>query len=226
MLRLRTHLTAGGLDLVSVLEIMVLIQGLPKYGGWPVLAMSLSTDETLSFDTMCERLQQQADSLSSDKSARTPQPGSNNNSHSNGTAKSISGGGCGTGGSAGHGGGKPSGPYKPKTYWNGQNSKSTYQKFQTDNDDVQSQNSDRSNDKKKSVKFDEKKQYLNKKKGKGKGGGGKAPAHGKSAKFHKNDDDEDETGFIFKVFGVEEESTKSDQLGVFPSTSSYIDETE
>ena len=124
MLRLRTHLAAGGLDLVSVLEIMVLIQGLPKYGGWPVFAMSLSTDETLSFDTMCERLQQQADRLSSDKSARTPQPG--NNSNNNGTAKSVSGGG--SGGSAGNGGGKPSGPYKPKTYWNGQNSKSTYQK--------------------------------------------------------------------------------------------------
>ncbi len=55
MLRLRTHLTAGGLDLVSVLEIMVLINGLPKQGGWSVLAMSLSSDETLTFESMCEK---------------------------------------------------------------------------------------------------------------------------------------------------------------------------
>ena len=74
--------------------------------------------------------------------------------------------------------------------------------------------------------FDEKKQYLNKEKGKGKGGGSKSRAHGKSAKFHRNDDDDEETGFIFKIFGVEEESTESDQLGVSPSTSGYIDETE
>ena len=61
MLRLRTYLAAGNLSLAEVLEIMVLIQGLPKHGGWPVLAMSLSTDATLSFSAMCERLQQQAD---------------------------------------------------------------------------------------------------------------------------------------------------------------------
>jgi len=58
MLRLRTYLAAGNLSLAEVLEIMVLIQGLPKHGGWPVLAMSLSTDETLSFSAICERLQQ------------------------------------------------------------------------------------------------------------------------------------------------------------------------
>jgi hypothetical protein len=229
MLKLRTHLTAGGLDLVSVLEIMVLINGLPKQGGWSVLAMSLSTDETLTFETMCEKLQQQADRLSSDRGARAPPPSSNsnNNSHSNGTAKSISGGGGGTGGSAGgsagNGGGKPSGPYKPKNYWNGQNTKSTYQKHQ--DDDTQSQNSDRSSDKKKSVKFDDKKTSQNKKKGKGKGGGGKAPAHGKSTKSKKFEDDEEEEGFIFKVRGVEEESTEPDQLSDFLSTSFNFDDT-
>ena len=229
MLRLRTHLTAGGFDLVSVLEIMVLINGLPKQGGWSVLAMSLSTDETLSFGSMCEKLQQQADRLSTDRGARAPPPGNNSSGHGNGIAKMITGGGGGTGGSSasaggssGNGGGKPYVPYKPKTYWNGQNSKPTYQKFQTESDDVQSQSSDRSNDKKKSVKFDEKKSYLNKKKGKDKGGGGKSPAHGKSVKSHRNDyNDEEECGFIFKVFGEEEESSESAQLGVSLSTSSY-----
>jgi len=141
----------------------------------------------------------------------------------------ITGGGGGTGGSStsvggssGNGGGKPYVPYKPKTYWNGQNSKPTYQKHQSESDDVQSQNSDMSNDKNKSVKFDEKKQYLNKKKGKGKGGGGKSPAHGKSVKSHRNDyNGDEECGFIFKVFGEEEESSESDQLGVSLSASPY-----
>ena len=77
MLRLRTYLAAGHLSLAEVLEIMVLIQGLPKHGGWPVLAMSLSTDETLTFSVMCERLQQQADRLASDKSVKSINPTSN-----------------------------------------------------------------------------------------------------------------------------------------------------
>ena len=211
---------------------------LPIYGnlryddiyGRSVLAMSLSTDETLTFESMCEKLQQQADRLSTDRGSRAPSPGNNSSYQVDGNAKMITVGGGGSGGSvggsAGNGGGKSYIPYKPKTYWNGQNSKPTYQKHQAENDDIQSQNSDRSNDKKKSVKFDEKKSYLNKKNGKGKGGGGKAPAHGKSAKVHRNDDDEEETGFIFKVFGVDEESTEPDQLGVSLSTSGYIDETE
>ena len=199
MLRLRTHLAAGGLDLVSVLEIMVLINGLPKQGGWSVLAISLSTDETLSFEAMCEKLQQHADRLSSDRGARASPPGNNSSNHVNGNAKMITGGGGGTGGSvggsAGNGGGKIQVPYKPKPYWNGQQSKPTYQKHHSENDEVQSQGSDRTNDgKKKYVKFDKKKN-----KSKGKGGGGKAPAHGKSAKVHRNDDDDEESEFIFKV---------------------------
>ena len=128
---------------MSVLEIMVLISGLPKQGGWSVLAMSLSTDETLTFESMCEKLQQQADRLSTDRGARAPPPDNNSSNHGNGSAKSITGGGGGTGGgsaiaggSGGNGGGKPYVPYKPKTYWNGQNSKPTYQKFQTESDDV------------------------------------------------------------------------------------------
>ena len=135
--------------------------------------MSLSTDETLTFESMCEKLQQQADRLSSDKGARAPPSGHNSSNHGNGSAKSITGGGGGTGGggssngAGGNGGGKPSGHYKPKNYWNGQNTKSTYQKHQ--DDDALSQTSERSTEKKKSVKFDEKKSYPNIKKGKGKG---------------------------------------------------------
>jgi len=60
MLRIRTHLRDGDLDLVQVIEIMVLINGLSNKDGWPVLAMALSTDETLSFEVMCERILQQA----------------------------------------------------------------------------------------------------------------------------------------------------------------------
>lgn len=173
---------------------MVLINGLPKQGGWSVLAMSLSTDEILTFESMCEKLQQQADRLSSDRGARAPSPGNNSSIHANGNAKMATGGDGGTGVSvvgSGNGRGKPYVPYKPKPYWNGQQSKSTYQKHQGEIDDIQSQSSDRSIDKKKSVKFDKKKN-----KGKGKGGGGQSLAHGKSAKVHRNDDDE-ESGFIF-----------------------------
>ena len=58
MLRIRGHLRDGDLDLVQVIEIMVLINGLSNKDGWPVLAMALSTDETLSFEVMCERILQ------------------------------------------------------------------------------------------------------------------------------------------------------------------------
>ncbi len=133
MLRLRTYLAAGNLSLAEVLEIMVLIQGLPKHGGWPVLAMSLSTDETLTFSVMCERLQQQADRLASDKSAK----GINNSSTQpvtpTGNAKAISGGSAGGSSAAGgSGGGKVNKPRTP--YWQGQQAKTTYQESPHDSD--------------------------------------------------------------------------------------------
>jgi len=121
MLRLRTFLAAGNLSLTEVLEIMVLIQGLPKHGGWPVLAMSLSTDETLTFGTMCERLQQQADRLASDKSVKPTNPTSNTSTPNIGSAKAITGRRSG-----GDGGGKAKSADKPRTpYWQGQQARST-----------------------------------------------------------------------------------------------------
>jgi hypothetical protein len=192
MLRLRTYLAAGNLSLAEVLEIMVLIQGLPKHGGWPVLAMSLSTDETLTFSVMCERLQQQADRLASDKSAK----GINNSSTQpvtpTGNAKAISGGSAGGSSAAGgSGGGKANKPRTP--YWQGQQAKTTYQESPHDSDNrsqssTQSQNSTK---KKKHVKW--------KSKGKGKG---KPSGHSKSTKG-KHHDDTDEEGFIFQTIGIE-----------------------
>ena len=156
MLRLRTYLAAGNLSLTEVLEIMVLIQGLPKHGGWPVLAMSLSTDETLTFHTMCERLQQQADRLATDKSVKVTNPNSNQPAPNIGSAKAITGGSSG-GGSVGgsSGGGKVKSHEKPRTpYWQGQQARPTHQDspHETDTRSQSSNQSQTSTPKKKSGK--------------------------------------------------------------------------
>jgi len=192
MLRLRTYLAAGNLSLAEVLEIMVLIQGLPKHGGWPVLAMSLSTDETLSFSVMCERLQQQADRLAADKSSKNPNTTTTQAVTTVGNAKATLGGGAGgSSGSGGSGGGKVNKQRTP--YWQGQQAKSTYQDSPQDPDtrsqsSTQSQNSTQ---KKKHVKW--------KSKGKGKG---KPSGHSKATKG-KHHEDTDEEGFIFQTTGIE-----------------------
>ena len=71
MLRNRTHLRDGDLDLVQVIGIMVLINGLSNKECWPVWTMALTTDETLSFEVMCERILQQGERLSSNGGGRS-----------------------------------------------------------------------------------------------------------------------------------------------------------
>ena len=192
MLRLRTYLAAGNLSLAEVLEIMVLIQGLPKHGGWPVLAMSLSTDETLTFSVMCERLQQQADRLASDKSTKSINPTSTQVVTVTGSAKATSGGGAGgSSGTGGSGGGKANKHRTP--FWQGQQAKPTHQDS-THDSDTRSQSSTQSQTsthQKKSVKW--------KNKGKGKG---KQSGHSKATKGRQNEDT-DEEGFIFQTTGIE-----------------------
>ena len=166
MLRLRTYLAAGILSLTEVLEIMVLIQGLPKHGGWPVLAMSLSTDETLTFGTICERLQQQAYRLASDKSVKPTNPNNNISTPNIGSAKAITGGGSG-----GAGGGQAKSHEKARTpYWQGQQARQTHQDspHESDNRSQSSNQSQPSN---------------GKWKGKGKGKG-KGSAFGKDVRYN------------------------------------------
>ena len=130
MTRLRAYVHEGRLDLIEVLEMMVLINGLLQSGGWPVLAMALSTDETLSFSSMCDRLAQQADRLTGSKTHQS----SIDRSYQHGSAKSITGGGN-----------KPS-IDKPQDksrppYWSGQQSRPTHQSSQHRQDDTESQSS-------------------------------------------------------------------------------------
>ena len=192
MLRLRTYLAAGNLSLAEVLEIMVLIQGLPKHGGWPVPAMSLSTDETLSFSTMCERLQQQADRLAADKTSKNSNTTTTQAVTTVGNAKAISGGSAGgSSGGGGSGGGKVNKSRTP--YWQGQQAKATYQDIPQDSDtrSQSSTQSQTSTQKKKQVKW----------KGKGKGKG-KSSGHSKSTTGRQHEDT-DEEGFIFQTTSIE-----------------------
>ena len=56
MLRLKGHLRKGGLDVLTVMEIMVLIEGLPKSGPFALFALASFTDETLTATQFNERL--------------------------------------------------------------------------------------------------------------------------------------------------------------------------
>ena len=92
MLRIITHLRDGDLDLVQVIEIMVLLNGLSYKDGWPVLAMALSTDETLSFEVMRERILQQAERLSSNGRGRSEASSAFGAGAGKAAAKSVTGG--------------------------------------------------------------------------------------------------------------------------------------
>jgi len=63
MQRLRGHLRDGRLDVLTVMEIMVLIGGLPKSGPFALFALASSTDETLTATQFIERLHRQAERL-------------------------------------------------------------------------------------------------------------------------------------------------------------------
>ena len=125
MLRIRTHLRDGELDLVQVIEIMVLINGLSTKDGWPVLAMALSTDEALSFEVMCERILQQAERLSvSNSRGRSEASPSVGGGAGKGVAKAVNGNKKTPKVSSESGQGQTE---KFRPYWHGQHTKSTYQ---------------------------------------------------------------------------------------------------
>ena len=125
MLSIRTHLRYGDLDLVQVIEIMVLINGLSNKDGWPVLAMALSTDEDLSFEVMCERILQQAERLSvSNSRGRSEASPSVEGGAGKEAAKSVAGSKKPPKAST-EGGSGQSDKFRP--YWHGQHTKSTHQ---------------------------------------------------------------------------------------------------
>ena len=63
MQRLKGHLRDGRLDVLTVMEIMVLIGGLPKTGPFALFALACSTDETLTAAQFVERLHRQSERL-------------------------------------------------------------------------------------------------------------------------------------------------------------------
>ena len=63
MQRLKGHLRDGRLDVLTVMEIMLLIGGLPKTGPFALFALACSTDETLTAALFVERLYRQSERL-------------------------------------------------------------------------------------------------------------------------------------------------------------------
>ena len=121
MLRLKGHLREGGLDVLTVMEIMVLIEGLPKSGPFALFALACSTDETLTATQFIERLHRQAERLAREQTSRRVSEEKTEDAET-GVTHSVEGGG---------GQANPEQPASkvkpPPTYWNGQRSKATYQ---------------------------------------------------------------------------------------------------
>ena len=121
MLRLKGHLREGGLDVLTVMEIMVLIEGLPKSGPFALFALACSTDETLTATQFIERLHRQAERLAREQTSRRVSEEKTEDADT-GVANSVEGGG---------GQVNPEQPASkaklPPTYWNGQRSKASYQ---------------------------------------------------------------------------------------------------
>jgi len=122
MLRLKGHLREGGLDVLTVMEIMVLIEGLPKSGPFALFALACSTDETLTATQFIERLHRQAERLAREQTSRRVSEELKTEDADTGVANSVGGGG---------GQVTPDTPANkvkpPSNYWNGQQSKTTYQ---------------------------------------------------------------------------------------------------
>ena len=121
LLRLKGHLREGGLDVLTVMEIMVLIEGLPKSCPFALFALACSTDESLTATQFIERLHRQSERLAREQlSIRVSEEKTEDGD--TGVANSVGGGG---------GQVNPDQPAckvkPPSTYWNGQQSKATYQ---------------------------------------------------------------------------------------------------
>jgi len=122
MQRLKGHLRDGRLDVLTVMEIMVLIGGLPKTGPFALFALACSTDETLTATQFIERLHRQAERLAREQTSRRVSEELKTEDADTGVANSVGGGG---------GQITPDTPANkvkpPSNYWNGQRSKTTYQ---------------------------------------------------------------------------------------------------
>ena len=122
MLRLKGRLREGGLDVLTVMEIMVLIKGLPKSGPFALFALACSTDETLTATQFIERLHRQAERLAREQTSLRVSEELMTEDADTGVANSVGGGGGQINPE------QPANKVKPPpTFWNGQQSKGTYQ---------------------------------------------------------------------------------------------------
>ena len=122
MLRLKGHLREGGLDVLTVMEIMVLIEGFPKSGPFTLFALACSTEETLTATQFIERLHRQSERLAREQLSIRVSNEITTKAADTGVANSVGGGGGQVIPD------KPASKVKPPpTYWNGQQSKATYQ---------------------------------------------------------------------------------------------------
>ena len=123
MQRLKGHLRDGRLNVLTVMEIMVLIGGLPKTGPFALFALACSTDETLTATQFVERLNRQSERLA--REIVSPDSSTDDTEEDGGQAASVKGGG-GQGESKEH----------PRTpYWQGQQAKHSYQPINHDSNE-------------------------------------------------------------------------------------------
>ena len=115
MQRLKGHLRDGRLDVLTVMEIMVLIGGLPKTGPFALFALACSTDETLTAAQFVERLHRQFERLA--REIISPDSSTDDTEEDGRQAASVKGGG-----------GQSESKERSRTpYWQGQQARPTYQ---------------------------------------------------------------------------------------------------
>ena len=191
MLRLKGHLREGGLDVLTVMEIMVLIEGLPKSGPFALFALASSTDENLTASQFIERLHRQSKRLAREQLSIRVSEGKTEDAGTR-VANSVGGGG---------GQANPDQPANkvkpPPTYWNGQQSKATYQSAHWDDEgevETDSQTQERGHNTDRGRGRDPPRGYrLNNRQHR------RASTNAVKDKY----DDNEEMGFIFKVQGVD-----------------------
>ena len=120
MLRLKGHLREGELDVLIVIEIMVLIEGLPKSDPFALFALANSTDKTLTATQFIERLHRQSERLAREQLSIRINEEQKIEDVDTGAANSVVGGGGQVIPD------KSANKVKPPTYWNVQQSKATY----------------------------------------------------------------------------------------------------
>ena len=192
MQRLKGHLRDGRLDLLTVMEIMVLIGGLPKTGPFALFALACSTDETLTAAQFVERLRRQSERLARE----IVSPDSSTDDTDEDTVK----GGGGHAASVKKGGSHKELKVKERPrepYWQGQHARPTYQQANIPHHDSNEDDCDETEDLKHSRGND---RGRGRGRGRGQGRGYRRNDQrqgGRSSKATLElDDEEDDTSFI------------------------------